>query len=156
MTRTNSSRMRTAGLAGLLFVTAATPALAEEPAAVIPRPLGRARVVSASAAAVLADVLADLPQGLPLELLLSDQGNVLRAAKRKGDVLLALAATNLGLWRIYRDDDKAAIGATPLATVVAAGAIGETLIDPDAAGPDGIGYYAVRGIAPCTGLVTAP
>jgi len=77
----------------------------------------------------------------------ADQGNVLFAVRRAGDVELSWPGAPAERWRLYRDIEKTRLGRTPLppdtalAATVDVGAI---------AWPPPLYFYQLRGLSPCT------
>ena len=75
-----------------------------------------------------------------------DQGNVLRATKATGDLSLSYAGAPASVWRVYRDPNKASIGATPLSPDLEA----TSFLDAGAIGASAPLHYVVKGLSPCS------
>jgi hypothetical protein len=92
------------------------------------------------------------PVQVPLDDVPPEQGNVLKAVRRGGDVVLSFRGAEASRWRLYADPGKEAIGRTPLGADVER----RTGVDPGAVDRPGPSYYSLRGVSRCSGVAGPP
>ena len=80
------------------------------------------------------------------DLVPPEQGNVLGAVRRDGDVELSFPGAPAAAWRVYRDGSAPAIGRTALAPDVTDG----RFRDRAALSRPATDYYLVRGLSACS------